>query len=282
MSQNPPPPPNLPPSAPMLRPDTGEGPRSVLPIPISSEQGGCRGCLWGCGGGIGFLIVVGLLCGGLIFATGRTVGDFVGEMSDFFSVDLSWLNLDQRARINIPDIELPDIERIQALSALTTVRYNYANIITAQSDMPALLDRLYGQSLVLLAVSHIDAGIDLGALTADALSVSEVDGTVTLRLPAPTIQDCFLNEVETSVIQRTTGVFAQESPELDNVSRRFAISQFLRTALEDGILQEAATNSELIIAEFLQGFAPDAAIIVTTAPIDFNALLPTTCAPSGS
>lgn len=276
MSQNPPPPPNMPPQpVPMLKPDTGEPSRS--PLPIDPESGGCRGCLWGCGGGITLIVVVTLLCGGLIFATGRTMGEFVGEFGDFFSVDLSWLDLNRRATINIPDIELPEIERIQALSALTTVRYNYSNVVTAQRDMPALIDRLYGQSLVLLAVVHIDAGVDLTDMGAESLTTSAEDGTVTLRLPAPTIQDCFLNEAQSSIVLRTTGAFTQESPDLDNISRRFAINQFVRQAMEEGILQDAATNAETAVAEFLQAFAPDAEIIVTTAPLDPDAPLPEIC-----
>ena len=157
------------------------------------------------------------------------------------------------------------LERIQLVSELTTVRYTYSNIITSERDLPPLLEGLYRDKLVLVAVGYVTAGIDLSKLSADNV---EFDGdTIRVTLPAPELFDCFFSEPDSYVASRETGFFAAPSPDLDLQARRFAIRHFRDAALEKGILTEAAGQAETTMASLLGAFYPTATVVVTVSEL---------------
>jgi hypothetical protein len=169
------------------------------------------------------------------------------------------------------------LESVQQLSTLTTTRYNFSSVVTSERDMPDLLDVLYGERLVLIAVGHVTAGVDLSVLTQDDLSLA--DGTLTLRLPAPMLQDCFLNEGSSYVVSRDTGIFNRAAPNLDTEARRFAIAQFLADAQEQGVLEQAQAHARVAIEQFLRALQIDGVttVNIVSTPPDPNAPLPSTC-----
>ncbi len=84
------------------------------------------------------------------------------------------------------------LERIQDMSLLTTTRYNYSSVVTSERQMPGILGALYGERMAMVAVGYVVAGIDMSQITANDVNV---DGDkLSIRLPAPTLQDCFLDE----------------------------------------------------------------------------------------
>jgi len=235
---------------------------------ISGFTGGCLNSF----GRIFGWLLIGIIIGGSILFT---VDYLVGRPAAYFC-NVTRLCSSARLPVPPPGIYVPTVERVQALSQLTTTRYNYANIITGQTDMPAILSRLYGESLVMVAVVHIDAGIDVSQITEEDIVYDETTQTVTITLPAPTLQDCFLDEGESYVAQRQTGVFALPSPTLDTTTRRFALAQFRDKAIEDGILNDAAAEAVAVVSEFL-GTVSEAQISVNIEPVTANAPLPETC-----
>lgn len=166
------------------------------------------------------------------------------------------------------------LERVQALSELATTRYNYSLLVTSQREMPTILATLYGESLSFVAVGHVNAGINLGLL--EAKDIVEQDGRLIITLPPPVLLDCFLNEQESYVVRRDTGIFANPSPDLDNEARRFAIVQLRDAALENGILAEAQTQAATVITQLTGALGIEQVQVNTTAP-DPTAPLPTTC-----
>jgi hypothetical protein len=237
----------------------------------AANSGFTDGCLNSFGRIFGWLLI-GIIIGGSIMFT---VDYLVGRPAAYFC-NVTRLCSSARLPVPPPGIYVPTVERVQALSQLTTTRYNYANIITGQTDMPAILSRLYGESLVMVAVVHIDAGIDVSQITEQDIVYDEAAQTVTITLPAPTLQDCFLDEGESYVAQRQTGVFALPSPTLDTTTRRYALAQFRDKAIEDGILNDAAAEAVAVVSEFL-GTVSEAQIIVNIEPATANAPLPETC-----
>src|ERR1041385_7345466 len=117
------------------------------------------------------------------------------------------------------------LTKIQTLSSLTTTRYTYSTIITTETDMPDWLKALYGQKQVMVAVGYITAGIDMK----QAQAVQNGDA-LSLTLPAPTLQDCILDEGKTYIAALDKGPFAPNSPTLDQESRRFAVQQLRQSA----------------------------------------------------
>lgn len=160
-------------------------------------------------------------------------------------------------------IVLPQIEALQQLSDLTTVRFNYARVVTSSQEMPRLLSALYGNHLVMIAVGHIEAGIDMRQITADSIQLDESEGIIRLTLPPPRLLRCYLNEQQTEIVERSSGLFAASQPALDNESRRYALRQFRDLALqgignggeiERGILEEAQAEAERVVSDFLLAF----------------------------
>ncbi len=141
------------------------------------------------------------------------------------------------------------LDSVEQLSALTTTRYNFASLVTSTRDMPPLLQLLYGQRQVLIAVGHVTAGIDLAQLTDQ--DITQEGDTLTLRLPAPQLFDCFLNEGDSYIAESTSGVFAGTASNLNEAARRFAVQQFRDSALEAGILAEVRAQAQTALGQFL-------------------------------
>ena len=167
------------------------------------------------------------------------------------------------------------LERVQLVSELTTVRYTYSNIITVERDLPPLLQALYRDRLVLVAVGHITAGIDLSKLTENDV---QIDGNVVnIAIPPPELFDCFFNEPDSYVASRETGLFSAPAPDLDLDARLFVISQFRNAALEKGILTEAAQEGENVMANLIGAFFPDSTVVVTVKDNEGQVVMPDTC-----
>jgi len=204
----------------------------------NSGGNGCRGCLYSIGGAGGcFVILIALLVGAIAVARPAVEDAFDGL-----------LNVVQGERVT-RNITLPIVERIQNLQELQTTRYNFSNIIESSIEMPDLLAGLYGENIVLIAVGHIEAGIDLSKLTQE--DVVQNEDTLTITLPAPEILSCFLDEQQTDVVERNRGIFAPADVQLDDAARIFALRQFLTLALEDGILSDAGEQADKTIRQLV-------------------------------
>jgi hypothetical protein len=166
------------------------------------------------------------------------------------------------------------LEKVQAMSQLTTMRYNYSSLVTSERDLPGILAGLYGDKLIMVAVGHVNAGIDLRQLTAD--SVTRQGDTMTIRLPAPQLLDCFLDEQSSYVVSRDTGLFARPAPNLDVAARRYAVGQFRDMALHDDIFGQVQTNAQVAIVNFVSGLGVKQVNVLTT-PRDPNAPMPDSC-----
>src|SRR5215216_5207089 len=141
------------------------------------------------------------------------------------------------------------LNKIQALSSLTTTRYTFSTVITTESDMPGWLKTLYGQKQVMVAVGYITAGIDM----TQAKAVDSPSGdAIALTLPAPTLQDCILDESKTYIAALEKGVFAAPNPTLDQQSRQFAVQQLRQAAINGEILTEAQTQAQTAVTNFVE------------------------------
>lgn len=140
-------------------------------------------------------------------------------------------------------------DRVQQLSNLTTTRYTYSSIITTSTQMPRLLQLLYGSQRVMVATGYVTAGVDMTQIAPEDVTLT--DGALRIRLPLPTLQDCFLDEAATRVESTQEGVFAPERPNIDQETRQYAVRQFRDQALESGILAEAAAQARSVVEEFV-------------------------------
>lgn len=223
---------------------------------------GCSGCAWLIAGGLGCLGILVLPIIILLAAGTITINGLITNVRDMF---------------NPPVVITASVvlERIQSMSQLTSVRYNYSGVVTSERQMPEILQLFYGNKQVMIAVGHINAGIDLSQISTTNIAI---DGnTLIVQLPPPTLQDCFLNDQESYIMSQETGIFAQELPNLGTDARRYALEQFRDNALEEGILDEASLQAQTLIGELLKATAQDLTIQVLVSPASADTPLPETC-----
>ena len=154
------------------------------------------------------------------------------------------------------------VQSIRSLADLTTVEYVEYTVIEKGTDS-GILAWARGDSLTLLAVARIGAGVDLSAITADSFDVDPDTGVVTVRLPSPEIQYIAVDNGATQVIDRTTGLFTKGDPRLETDARQVAETVLLQQAESAGILQEAEDNAVTALTNFLLGLGYTQVEIIT-------------------
>ncbi|TET53609.1 MAG: DUF4230 domain-containing protein [Anaerolineales bacterium] len=141
----------------------------------------------------------------------------------------------------IPD-QVTIVREVQGLSRLETAVYTVEKVITAESGQGPLAF-LFGDRLLLVAHGQVIAGVALGSLTAEDVSVSQA-GTVVIRLPETEVLLVSLNNEESYNYDRETGIIGL-NPDLETAARQAAEQEILDAALEDGILEMAQDYAEL-------------------------------------
>ncbi len=110
-----------------------------------------------------------------------------------------------------------------------------------------------GDRIFLFAVARIGAGVDFDQVTVEDFEVDEESGRVLIRLPHAEIQFVEVDEGQTQVYDRDTGLFTSGDPQLESDARAVAQEVLLQGALDRGILQIAEDNAKTTLTEFLEG-----------------------------
>ena len=137
------------------------------------------------------------------------------------------------------------LKQIQGLSQLVSVKYVLEKVVILEDpkrifgvEMPGGDNRVW-----LLAHGIVKAGIDLEQLRENDIRTS---GTrVTILLPAPIVTDVYLDEHQTKVLERTTGLLRSFDKDLEQNARRRAIGEISHAARELGITKEAEDRVRL-------------------------------------
>ncbi|MGD0630532.1 MAG: DUF4230 domain-containing protein [Terracidiphilus sp.] len=150
------------------------------------------------------------------------------------------------------DISSPSVvEKIRQLSRLETVIYSLDKIVVGERESAYLPDFLVGDKLLLVAHGEVIAGVDLGQLKSDDVSVH--GNTVRVRLPAAQVLTTRIDNSRTQIFSRTTGLLVAADPKLESEVRLAAEQQITQAALSDGILDKAQQNARSSVAALLYG-----------------------------
>jgi hypothetical protein len=137
------------------------------------------------------------------------------------------------------------VEQVQTLSDLVTVKYVLEKVVILEDV------KWYGESRVLLlAHGVVKAGIDLKRITAADVTIS--GKKISLRLPPPQIVDAYLDDKNSQVVDRTTGLLRAFDKDLEQTARANAVDDIRRAARTDGILAEADKRARLELELFLR------------------------------
>ena len=132
------------------------------------------------------------------------------------------------------------LKEVQALSELATVKYVMEKVVTHE------IEKVFGRDKILL-VAHgvVKAGIDFGTMVPDDLRISGKD--ISIHLPRSQVTDSYLDEKQTFVYDRGTGLFVRPENNLESEARRMALTAMLTAAHGAGIHREADERARALV-----------------------------------
>lgn len=142
------------------------------------------------------------------------------------------------------------VTRVRELNRLETAAIRVIHISTITQSYQLVPNALAGDELTLLATGDVIAGIDLSQLKPEDVR-REPDGTIILELPPAQILVSRIDNRESRVINRKTGVLRRADAHLESHARQNAEIGIRNEALRQGILILAEQNAETRLAEFL-------------------------------
>ncbi|MEE9599490.1 MAG: DUF4230 domain-containing protein [Anaerolineales bacterium] len=139
---------------------------------------------------------------------------------------------------------LPDpvtiVHEIRSLARLETIQFSLEKIITAETRQ-GVFEWLVGDRLIFVAHGEVIAGIDLNKLDPGDLVVK--DAVLYVTLPEAEIFITALDNEQSYVYDRDTGLFTHGEVNLETEARQMAEREIEKSALEDGILELAQQNA---------------------------------------
>jgi hypothetical protein len=101
----------------------------------------------------------------------------------------------------------------------------------------------FGESRVLL-VAHgiVKAGVDFNRLKPDDIKV--FGKKISIRLPPVEITDTYLDDKQTRVVERTTGLLRTFDKDLEQTARQNAVADLKIAARSAGIMKDAQERAE--------------------------------------
>jgi len=149
-------------------------------------------------------------------------------------------------------IDQPTVVRqIQQLQRLETVSFTMDKIISGEHDSPYLPKFLVSDRLLLVVHGEVIGGVDLSKLQpADVVVQGQ---SISLRLPLAQILVTHLDNAQTRVYSRDTGLFSSPDPNLESEVRQEAERQLQEAAMQGDILKTADGNARSTISSLLQG-----------------------------
>ena len=149
-------------------------------------------------------------------------------------------------------IDQPTVVRqIQQLQRLETISFTMDKIISGEHDSPYLPKFLVSDRLLLVVHGEVIGGVDLSKLqSADVVVQGQ---SISLRLPQAQILVTRLDNAQTRVYSRDTGLFSSPDPNLESEVRQEAERQIQEAAMQGDILKTADGNARSTISSLLQG-----------------------------
>lgn len=197
---------------------------------------------------IGLLVILAGAVLGVVVTVQRTTQKViqpVNEMTSSLSTEVAQF-------LHPTPTILPDpvtiINQIRPLARLETIQYTIEKVITAETGQNALAP-LFGDRLLFVGHGYVIAGIDLSKIRSEDIAFE--DGILVIKLPTPEVFVATLDNDQSYVYDRETGLLTHGDINLETAARQAAEDQIKKAALEDGILNQAQTNAEMYLESLL-------------------------------
>ena len=153
------------------------------------------------------------------------------------------------------DTSVPTVvEKIQRLSRLETVVYSLDTVVEGDKTSPILPDALAGDKILLVVHGESIAGIDFAQLKPEDVRIDSTTHSIHVTLPASQLFVTSLDNAQTRVYARATGLLVPVDQNLESDTRAKAQDQLQKAALTDGILDAARKNARATVMTLLYSF----------------------------
>ncbi len=159
------------------------------------------------------------------------------------------------------------VESVRSLSELSTVEVVQSTTVEKGEDR-GWLDWAAGDRIFLFAVAGISAGVDLSDVDEGDVTIDEEANAISLRLPAPSITSIEVDNDQTRVYDRDTGLFTQGNADLERSARLAAEELMVDAALKAGLLDDAEKATSDALTQFLTATGFDDVDITFDEPDD--------------
>jgi hypothetical protein len=126
------------------------------------------------------------------------------------------------------------VQQVQTLSQLVTVKYVLEKVILLED---AKWFSFNESRVLMIAHGIVKAGVDLGELRPQDIEATKTK--VTIKMPPARITDAYLDDKQTKVVERTTGILRSFDKDLEQNARQQAVADINRAARNSGILKDA-------------------------------------------
>lgn len=145
------------------------------------------------------------------------------------------------------------VTRVRALNRLETASMHVVHVSTITQSYDLIPNAFAGDELTLFAAGDVIAGLDLSQLKLEDVR-RDADGTVVVTLPPSQVLVTRIDNRESRVLNRKTGLFRHADVNLESRARQYAEQSIRNEAVNKGILNLASQNAEIKVAELLHTF----------------------------
>ena len=142
------------------------------------------------------------------------------------------------------------VTQVRELNRLETASMHVLHVSTITQTYQMVPDSLGGDELTFLAAGDVIAGVDMSLLKQEDVW-RQPDGTVVLRLPPSQILVSRVDNRESRVLTRKTGLLRRADMNLESRARQHAEQEIRNEAMRKGILKLASDNAQSRLADFL-------------------------------
>lgn len=142
------------------------------------------------------------------------------------------------------------VTQVRELNRLETAAMRVVHVGRVSQTYSMVPNALAGDEITFLATGDVIAGIDLSRLQPQDAWRSP-DGTINIRLPQAEIFVTRVDNKESRVLNRKTGVLRRADVDLETRARQHAEENIRAEAVKKGVVRMAAANAETKLAEFL-------------------------------
>lgn len=157
------------------------------------------------------------------------------------------------------------VTQVRELNRLETATMRVMHVGTITQTYKLVPNALGGDEITFLATGDVIAGIDLAQLRQQDVWRSP-DGTINLRLPPAQVLVTRVDNEQSRVLTRKTGVLRRADVDLETRARQHAEENIRSEALKKGVLKIASDNGEKKMAELLHTFGFSKIRIVSSSP----------------